>query len=1235
MVSERSFYTMFPTPIVFSAARNRVDFASRNRLATMLFLVTSLLTSVTPMDAQEKQPPANPVDANTTQAVASIPQLYNKGKLQHLQANFDEAITLYLEALKLLLKVRGEQHPAVATIYNDLGRACRGKGAYEKAIQYHEKALSIYRKTVGPEHLFAATASVNLGKAHDAKGAYDEAIECYEQGLLIFLKILGPEHAHVATSYNNLGAAHDAKGAYDKAIECYEKSLATRLKTLDSGHPKIATSYNNLGAAHEAKGAYDKAVGYYKESLAIQLKTLGPDHHDVAISYNNLGVVLGAKGAYDKALEYYEKSLTILLKTLGPDHLDVASSYNNLGTVYGEIGDFDSAIEHHEQALTIYLKKLGSGHPNVAVSYANLALDYADKGRYDKVVAYYEKALTILLASFGSGHPRVATIYNNLGGAYADKGEYQKAIEYYGQALAIYLQTVGPRHHLLATTYNNLGLAYKKKGDYDMAIDYYGKALAIYFKTLDPAHPAVAIGYGNLGGAHDGNGDHDEAIGCHVKSLAIFLKAHGERHATVATAYGNLGWACHAKGKYDEAIGCHEKSLAIKLETLGPEHPATATAYGNLGWAYDAKGKYDKAIDYYEKSLSILIKVYGMEHPRVAGAYSLLGLVNDTNGEPHKALQFAMLANKSRERFVTLIFSYLLPAQRLDFQRRYYPFDLLGRLDDGPALARAALRHKGIVLDSLLEDRALEKRSVDPDFRELLEEREALAGKWAKLGQSASGSESRQAAESMVRRREELSAQIEELEKRIMRAPGGENRARRALKVTVTGVSEVLWQGDVLVEFLKYRHWKSKGRKGGESRYGAVLIGPGDTVFGDDQEGEPIWVPLGPADVIEEAVGKYRSLKRGRVSKARLEKLTEVNAKLGHLLFTPIEKKLPKGTKTLIVSPDGVLNFVSFASLQGADGKFLAERFGFRYVASGRDLAYGAESNKQGKGIVIFANPDFNRSGKPIAKEEESQAFAMRSIDLKNLMKGSSLQPLPGSEKEASALRKLADERKVPAKVYLGSDATEERLTAVASPHVLHLATHGYFMNEPEGSRKEPEPLSGLVRPDSNRPTSILSNPMDRSFLAFSGAKKTFEAWGEERFPPPGGDGVLTAREAGMLDLDGTWLVTLSACDTGSGDATSGEGVMGLRRGFVKAGARNLLFTLWPTEDKTTAGLMTDFYKRALANQDAPGTLEQVQLEWLLRLRKEWTPKLGEEAAAGLAARLAGPFVLSFQGSAE
>ncbi len=124
--------------------------------------------------------------------------------------------------------------------------------------------------------------------------------------------------------------------------------------------------------------------------------------------------------------------------------------------------------------------------------------------------------------------------------------------------------------------------------------------------------------------------------------------------------------------------------------------------------------------------------------------------------------------------------------------------------------------------------------------------------------------------------------------------------------------------------------------------------------------------------------------------------------------------------------------------------------------------------------------------------------------------------------------------------------------------------------------------------------------------------------------PDPENDGVVTAEEVGGLKLSGTWLVALSACDTGSGEAKAGEGVMGLRRGFIQSGARNLLTTLWPISDETTVQIMSDFYDAAFKSGDAPQSLADTQRDWLVKLRKE----------KGLlaAVRPAGPFIMSSQG---
>jgi CHAT domain-containing protein len=129
---------------------------------------------------------------------------------------------------------------------------------------------------------------------------------------------------------------------------------------------------------------------------------------------------------------------------------------------------------------------------------------------------------------------------------------------------------------------------------------------------------------------------------------------------------------------------------------------------------------------------------------------------------------------------------------------------------------------------------------------------------------------------------------------------------------------------------------------------------------------------------------------------------------------------------------------------------------------------------------------------------------------------------------------------------------------------------------------------------------------------------------GRGEVPPMENDGIVTAEEAGGLKLDGTWLVVLSACETGSGEAHAGEGVMGLRRGFIQAGAQNLLMTLWPISDETTVRIMLDFYDAALKSGNAPQALADTHRDWLVKLRKE----------RGLldAVRLAGPFIMSSQG---
>lgn len=435
-------------------------------------------------------------------------------------------------------------------------------------------------------------------------------------------------------------------------------------------------------------------------------------------------------------------------------------------------------------------------------------------------------------------------------------------------------------------------------------------------------------------------------------------------------------------------------------------------------------------------------------------------------------------------------------------------------------------------------------------------------------------------------------------------------------------------------------------------------------------------------------------------------------------LWSPIEPQLPRGTQTVILSPDGALNFLSFATLLTPDDKFLSQKYSIRYISSGPDLLREFQVSPNAD-VTVFANPDFGGSisrgspGEPTrsasinlpasgarttpsaaasanperselsetsghalhAAGEDARApvtVRLREVEMRDFA-GLHLPPLPGTAQESAFLEAHARKSNWPIGVFQGREANETQLHAVRSPRILHLATHGFFLPDegahaPRVSASAPPPKLvgeavcetvsvsvgatptgaretralpgtgprgvGGVRPFESlelggenflRPRMVLKNPMHRSGLALAGAQATVEAWQRGETAAGVDDGIVTAAEVGTLKLEGTELVVLSACDTGSVEAKSGEGVLGLRRGFIQAGAKNLLMTLWSVADEETAQLMAEFYERFHACGDAPSALADVQREWLERLRRE--------RGLAEAVTLAGPFILSSQGT--
>ncbi len=723
---------------------------------------------------------------------------------------------------------------------------------------------------------------------------------------------------------------------------------------------------------------------------------------------------------------------------------------------------------------------------------------------------------------------------NNLAELYTSMGDYAKAEPLYRRALKISEKTFGLNHPETARSLQNLAALYWSMEDYSKAEPLYRRTLEVWERMLGPEHPDTAIAIENLAGVYDRQGDYSKAEPLRLRALAITEKAFGPNAPNTARRLNNLAWHDWKMGQAGKAEPLFLRGLHIREKTLPPTHSDMAESLSNVACVKIDLGQREEAIVFAERAMD----------------------VEDT-----------VLAN---------ILSFTTEQQRFDFLRTQRPYSLLATLQAAAPVAKAILRRKGIVLDSLLEDRLVAEASSDPKKRLIVDELRSAKQRLTQSQLDVPKDLSDRAQKQRAAEKEKLSAKVEQLEAGLARQVAGLGKTRRALSVTVGQVQSALPQQTALIELLRYLHYL--GNTKFESRYGAIVIGA---------SGEPTWVPLGDAVEIEKSVALYQKSVRGKTDEATL---SSVLKKLQDQLWSPIEKTLPNDTKTVIISPDAELSFVSFATLVTPDDRFVGEKYSIRYVASGRDLLREAKAPAGPKTTMrVFANPDFG--GIAAAQHvDQKNVVALRSAEMRDLQ-GVSLTSLPGTEKESAELEARAENSGWQTEANLGPNATEAELRKVNSPRILHLATHGFFLPEIDLG----PPPNGLSRSAADIPKGKLVNPMHRSGLALAGAQRTLQAWAKGEIPPTENDGIVTAEEVGGLKLDGTWLVVLSACDTGGGEAKAGEGVMGLRRGFIQAGAQNLLMTLWPISDETTVQIMLDFYDAAFKTGNAPQALADTQ----------------------------------------
>ena len=528
----------------------------------------------------------------------SASELIDKNNLKSVDTYKD----IFISSAGALLK--NEDEISVGYV-SDIACVLCDLAYYSESLCYYMKVLAIQEKVLPENHPAIATSYNNVGSAYGKLGDHKKELEYCLKALAIREKVLPENNPTIAASYNNVGYAYGKLGDHKKALEYQLKALSIIEKVLLENHPYIATEYNNVGYAYGELGDHKKKLEYCLKALAIQEKVLPENHPAIAMEYNNVGSAYGELGDHKKALEYQLKALSILKKVLPKNHPDIATSYNDVGYTYGELGEYKKALEYKLKALAIREKVLPENHPDIAASYNNVGYTYGELGEYKKELDYYLKALTIREKVLPENHPDNATSYNNLGYVYYKLGEHKKALEYKLKALAILKKALPENHPNIAASYNNLGYVYYKLGDHKKALEYGLKALTIREKVLSANHPDIAASYNNVGGAYGKLGDRKKALEYFLKALAIREKVLPENHPDIAASYNDVGSAYGELGDHKKELEYYLKALAIQEKVLPENHPAIVTSYNNVGYAYGKLGDRKKALEYFLKALAI------------------------------------------------------------------------------------------------------------------------------------------------------------------------------------------------------------------------------------------------------------------------------------------------------------------------------------------------------------------------------------------------------------------------------------------------------------------------------------------------------------------------------------------------------------------------------------------------------------------------------------------------------
>ncbi|HEX8547438.1 MAG TPA: tetratricopeptide repeat protein [Cytophagaceae bacterium] len=1143
--------------------------------------------------------------------ISFIENLYLQAQLLEAKNDFSNAFEKYYEALKISSSSSYVKYKASSKLgmklneraiitsrlsgKNKQGKKLRDiftskmKGAYGKGNVHYSNQLWIESERnhingdldkadekfkeiinnpkIPASHPYRVQALQSLYKIYIEEDRYDKA----EEALTGVIKIQRELHGEETPTYHTALLEHAAflvkySNKFLSAESIYEKSLESVVGIeVEHSAPVYVANIYQAASFYELTDRYDKSLKILNKSLEELKKKFGTSHVFYGVSLDKLAAVDIDLGKYDDAEKKINSALE-LYKSLGSTYYDYNLDYSHAletqARLYIIQGKYMEAEATLKKAYKLTRRSDKDNTLKISSAIEELATLYIFTGKYQETEKTLLESVRLKEKKFGVQNRSLITPLNQLGQLYLITGDFAEAEKNTLRAASISQVVFGGSSAKYAESLKLLQNIYTSIGDYDKASDVGDKALQIQISQYGKNHIYVANTLSELALLKFYSNKKDPTIEeMFSQSLAMIKANLGDRNPSYAQVSTNMAYYYLETGKIPEAEKLLDKANSVWIEKLGKDNIHSADILylkGNIAYI---KGKYADARDRYNDAKNLYEKLFDNNHPHYVKSLSKSAQMNYILGDYKTAIKsfdqttasyllykkkyFPSLSEREKNKFWNLIKSDFEFYNTMALKLGQSNPDLVGNMYN------FTLNTKAILLNSSIK---VKERILHSNDAELIKKYEEWISKKENLTTLISmSSEQRKANGIDVK---SLEKEIETLEKQL--SSSSElfiSEDDKDLEITWQKVKESLKENEVAVEIVRFRYFDKWFTD--SVIYAALVLSP-------QTKGNPELILLNNGNELE---SKYLKYFRNSI------KFSSDDDVSYDAFWKPL-KKLIKDKAVVYLSAEGVYNQINLEAIKTPAGKYIIDDNELILVSNTRDLIARTNKPKKSKSdsksldkVALVGNPSYYNQTSTLIKTVTTTG---ESKDFKY-----SVKPLPGAEKEVKSLFSLMQSSQWPTEMFLNEKATETEVKKLQNPKVFHIATHGFFLEDTE---VELENIEGL------NDSRAIQNPLLRSGLLLTNGGKLME--GGNLYSYNTEDGILTAYEAMNLNFDKTDLVVLSACETGLGEVKIGEGVYGLQRAFLVAGAKNVVMSLFKVSDEVTQELMLSFFKKWINTGD-------------------------------------------------